>query len=69
MSRQITCRKCGGSEVCKVCGGSGEVDNTTELGRFVSLGLITHTKPCDKCYGDGKCNTCDGTGKETVNER
>ena len=69
MSRYISCRKCGGDGECTTCGGSGEIDATTDIGRFLSLGLVTHTNPCTRYCGDGKCNTCDGSGQELINKK
>ena len=44
-SQMVTCRTCGGSGICFVCGGDGE----SVLGW------------CGACQGTGKCPTCDGS--------
>lgn len=49
---------------CKVCGGSGQLKNTSQTG----FGIFTKISICHACHGKGKmpekqCPKCDGKGR------
>lgn len=55
-SRMITgCFNCGGSGMCRVCGGTG--------GQYwYQIGIL----PCGGCGGSGRCGACSGKGYSVV---
>lgn len=72
LSKDVICQECGGSGVergsgpidCTVCGGKGEVRETTAS----FFGNITRIATCNVCRGNGKvpknnCHFCKGEGK------
>lgn len=74
--RKVRCEQCDGTGAaegserisCRVCGGSGQVQQVTQMGPFQSVRIA----PCNNCNGKGKivkkpCKTCSGSG--TVREK
>lgn len=71
VTRNENCSACKGTgakegssiEICKTCGGSGEVRFT----QSTIFGRVVNVRPCDACHGDGKvikepCPQCSGRG-------
>lgn len=73
LSKDVVCQECGGGGAekgsglidCTVCGGKGEVRETTAS----FFGNITRVSTCNICRGKGKvpknnCHVCKGEGKK-----
>lgn len=73
-----TCHTCSGTgakegakpEICKTCGGSGRIQQTTKT----VLGHFTQIVTCPHCHGKGSvisdpCPDCKGQGRKTVEKK